>query len=103
MQCPACHTETALGWGRYLRSPLGNHTCPACAVRLRPRTTWRFYAAVVATWLLVLGASLWAMAAHGLSLAVTLALHFVLGFGILLPIDRWLDDRVRRVELRGES
>ena len=101
MQCPACHAEHALGWGRYLRSPLGNHACPSCAARLRPRTTWRFYTAVVATWLLVLGASLWAMEAHGLGLGVTLALHFALGFGILLPVDRWLDDRVRRVELRG--
>lgn len=102
MQCPACHVEAPLTWRRYLASPLGNHACPACAARLRPRTTWRFYAVVVATWLLVLGASLWAMQARGLGLGVTLALHFALGFGILLPIDRWLDDRVRRVELRGD-
>lgn len=96
MHCPSCQTHVPLGWRRYLSSPLGRHACPACATRFRPRTTWRFYVAVVAAWLGVLALSLWAMTAHGLGLAATLALHFGLGFGLLLPLDRWLDDRVRR-------
>jgi hypothetical protein len=57
---------------------------------------------MVATWSLVVAASLWAMQSFALGLPVTLALHFALGLGILLPLDRWLDDRRRQtVRLDG--
>jgi hypothetical protein len=56
----------------------------------------------VVTWLLVLATSLWAMQNLRLGLPATVAIHFVLGFAILLPLDRWLDDRLRRTVLLGE-
>ncbi len=95
MRCPGCDADQPLTWSRYLRAPLGRHVCSACGIPFRPRTTWRFYLVVVLAWLLVLALSLWAMRALGLGLGPTLALYFAIGFGVLLPIDRWLDDRVR--------
>jgi hypothetical protein len=41
------------------------------------------------------------MQSLGLGLPATVAIHLVLGFAILLPLDRWLDDRMRRTVLLG--
>ena len=96
MRCPACDVDVPLTWRRYLTSPLGRHACPGCETRFRPHTSWRFYVTVIVAWGAALAASLWAMESRGLGLEASLALHFALGFGLLLPLDRWLDDRVRR-------
>ncbi|HEY5789585.1 MAG TPA: hypothetical protein VIX81_03120 [Gammaproteobacteria bacterium] len=96
MRCPTCAEEVPLSWSRYLGNPRGSHVCPACAGRFRPRTTWRFYLAVGCAWSAALALALWAMRDLGLPLWAACALLAGLGGGLLLALDRWLDDRVRR-------
>jgi len=47
MKCPKCEHVFPLTWRRYLSSPFGVHSCPACGQKSRFRMTFGYFAFLV--------------------------------------------------------
>ena len=95
MICPHCSDKIPLTWTKYFSSPTGLHACPGCGKRFKIIMT----AASVA---LLLGVS---VVAAGMPTVVafflainfwyTIAAYAVVIGGVLIPFDRWLDNKIR--------
>jgi hypothetical protein len=104
MTCPHCHHSFPLTWSRYVRSPLGKHTCPQCRAASRLSWTFSYFAFVILAW--VSFVTLAFLVTHWLwphdervgehapyYLGVYLA-----GCVLIVPLDRWYDERFRTLE-----
>src|ERR1039457_4505761 len=97
MKCPHCNHEFPLTWKRYWQSPTGRHVCPSCLQQSRFRLT-------VVSWLrMFVGISF-----GGIPFGWLFHIWFggqwwlagwTLG-GLLtgIPIDKYIDERLRKLE-----
>lgn len=104
MICPHCEHLFPLTWRRYGKSLLGKHICPACGRISRFRLTASYFAFVLGAWIFFFALALvvallifpktWQ---HLVSIPYFAILYFV-GCMVLLPFDRWIDERFRKLE-----
>jgi hypothetical protein len=93
--CPHCSHDIPLTWGKYFRSTFKAHVCPGCGKKFKVTLT-------VSSIALILGASI---VAAGMPAVIafffvhnfwyTIAAYVVFVFAVVIPFDRWLDDKVR--------
>ena len=109
MTCPHCHHQFPLTWSRYFRSPGGAHTCPQCGKRSQLKLTLSYLLVTFIAWLVFAAA------------AVAILIFFlhkpwrevltwrravavlILGCVVMLPVDKFYDERFRRLEKTGKS
>jgi hypothetical protein len=104
MTCPYCHHVFPLTWGRYFRSPLGTHACPACGTTSRLNWPLRYFAFVVLAWLVfvsfafLLAGRLFSPEKREAMGVYYFILIYVIGCALIMPLDRWYDERFRKLE-----
>ncbi|MCE0522181.1 MAG: phage terminase large subunit family protein [Methylacidiphilales bacterium] len=98
MICPHCDHKFSLGWGTYLKAPFGHHTCPGCLKRFKVILTTSYILLLLG--ITVIGAAMPAVIAFFLTqnFWYTIATYLVFLFGLVLPFDRWLDDRKKPIK-----
>jgi hypothetical protein len=104
MKCPHCNHSFPLTWRRYAKSPLGKHICPACASASRFRLSASYLALLGVAWLVyfALAFAVMALIFPNTSQRLFDIPHFVIlyfvGCIILIPFDRFFDERFRKLE-----
>ncbi len=104
MTCPYCNHSFPLTWRRYFSSPFGRHVCPQCGRKSKFRLTVSYVAVISVAWIVF----------YGLALALTVlvfpktwreilgipyfAVIFLIGCMVVLPFDKLLDGKFRRLE-----
>ncbi len=103
MQCPSCNQTNKLTWRKYIESPLGRHICEHCQSQFCFQHTIKYYAAIIALWILsgLLPGIVCLML--GASLVQALFVFWILGFSVVLPADKKIDDTWRGTVLRKVS
>ena len=104
MTCPYCNQSFPLTWGRYVKSPLGKHTCPACGKVSRLGFTASYFVVIVVAWILILALAFlftvlifpktWRRVI-GIPFA---ALVYIIGCVVLIPFDKFFDARFRKLK-----
>ncbi len=98
MTCPHCAHEIPLTWGKYLKSRFGDHTCPGCGKRFRVVLTAASFIAMLAATVVAAGmpAVIAFFFTHNFWYTITAYLFFIVV--LVIPFDRWLDNRLRPVK-----
>ena len=109
MICPYCNHSFPLTWARYFRSPLGKHDCPECGAVSRLNWPPSYFAFAILVWVAYVTASLFLTQSftpterrHPLGAPYFLAIYLI-GCVIIVPLDRWYDERFRKLEKPGEK
>jgi hypothetical protein len=102
VKCPHCDSDFTLSWRLYFRRTPFRLRCPVCGTVVRFRHRAPYYLITV---LYLAPAVLVAMyaAARYFGLAGVTVAGLVVGFGIGLPVDRYLDSRMAVLELLDEQ
>jgi hypothetical protein len=99
MICPNCNTKNELTWKKYLLSPFGRYTCENCQAKFRLAHSFRYYLCIVVLWC-VSGVLAFALARYlGASFALAFSLFWVAGLGVVVPLDRKIDNTWRGTKL----
>jgi hypothetical protein len=93
--CPHCEHDVPLTWKKYFSSWLGHHKCPGCLRKFKIVTT-------VSSIALVLAATIFAAATPAViafyfehSFWYTIATYVFFIVVVVIPFDRWADNKVR--------
>ncbi len=104
MICPHCKRSFPLTWGRYLRSPLGKHQCPDCGEVSRLNWPKAYFAFAILAWVCFVTLAFFLTQSFTLTEArrpvgvrYYLAIYLI-GCAVLVPLDRWYDERFRKLE-----
>jgi hypothetical protein len=97
MTCPHCNHEFPLTWGRYLASPLGRHTCPAC------KKPSRLKVSILSVSLLIPAVFIGGIPLEFLFRkwfgGQSWIAGFILGaFIVAIPADKWIDAKFKRLK-----
>ena len=100
MKCPLCNQTNTLTWSKYLQSPTGRHVCESCHSHFSFRHSLKYYATITALWVAAgIIPSLLALLA-GATQIQAFVIFAVLGFSVVIPADRKIDDTWRGTVLR---
>jgi hypothetical protein len=99
--CPHCQTAFPITWRRYWSAPWGNYSCPECKKisYAKGNSFWLYPIIIGAT---LLGGIVAATLSWYFSHNVLIASLFVEIGGLFtgIPLDRWFDGHLRRLEPR---
>lgn len=96
MKCPHCNQTFALTWKEYFGEIRGRHNCIACKRRFKLSYSWSYLAIVVLVVVIVAGPATFLAARWTHSRVMAAASGLIVLLVVLLPLDRWLDDRWRK-------
>ena len=95
MICPHCSHDIPLTWGKYFSSIFKDHVCPGCRKKFKVTLT---ASSIV---LLLIGSIIAATMPTVIAFFFihdfwyTIAAYVVFVVAVVIPFDRWLDDKVR--------
>lgn len=95
MTCPHCSHDIPLTWKKYFGSPLGNHVCPGCGKNFKLALTASYVVLLVAASIVATGMPTVIAFFFVHSFWYTIAAYVVFVGAVVIPFDRWLDDKVR--------
>ena len=99
--CPHCQTAFPLTWRRYWSAPLGNYRCPECKKisHAKGNSFWLYPIVIGAT---LLGGIVAAALSWYFFHDVLIATLFLVTGGLFIgiPVERWVDGHLRRLEPR---
>src|SRR5712692_9457008 len=96
MTCPHCSEHFPLTWPRYWGAPFGKHSCPRCGNTSKLGLTSGYVAVTLSFWIVITAVAI--IASFALDDRVTGWYWFgtfLVGLIFGLPIDKWLDQRLR--------
>jgi hypothetical protein len=93
--CPHCSHKVPLTWTRYFGSPTGHHFCPGCNKKFKVILTASSVALVLLVSVVAAGTPAVIAFFFAINFWYTIAAYFVLLVGVVLPFDRWLDNKIR--------
>jgi hypothetical protein len=99
--CPHCQTAFPITWRRYWSAPWGNYRCPECKQisYAKGNSFWLYPIIIGAT---LLGCIVAATSAWSFSHNALISWLFVAIGGLFagIPLDKWFDGHLRRLEPR---
>jgi hypothetical protein len=99
--CPHCQTAFPITWRRYWSAPWGNYRCPECKkISYAKGNSFWLYLIIIGA--MLLGDIVAATFAWSFSHNALIAWLFVAIGGLFtgIPLDRWFDGHLRRLEPR---
>jgi hypothetical protein len=99
--CPHCQTAFPITWRRYWSAPWGNYRCPECKkISYAKGNAFRLYSIIIGATLLggIVAATLaWSFSHNALIASLSVVIG---GLFTGIPLDRWIDGHLRRLEPR---
>lgn len=104
MKCPYCSKNVVLTWKRYWSTPLGKHGCPECRKEFRLKHSLVYYWTIFSI-AIVMGLFFPVFRNYfSLDLLPAAVVYIVSCLVILIPVDRWVDDKLRgTVKIKTEG
>ncbi|MCP2727385.1 hypothetical protein [Limnofasciculus baicalensis] len=101
--CPYCQYSFPLTWHRYWAAPLGSYRCPQCKKlsHLKANSVWVFPILVIGI-IFIFGIPSLALAYISNNFLAGAAFFVISSLGIVIPIDKWLDGHLRRLQIRSQ-
>ena len=96
--CPHCFQTVSLTWSKYFKSPFRHHACPSCGKRFKVEITATSFVVLLAATVIAAGMPAVIAFFFARNFWFTIATYLFFVVVIVIPFDRWLDNKVRPVK-----